>query len=81
MKDKVCLYIITLLSICTIQCSNELVIPLLYSERKNTTPKMLLTLIHSINITKGLLLSGTSLGSGMQAINKKTILLKKLIFY
>lgn len=38
---------------------------------------MLLTFIYSINTTKGLLVSGTSLEAAMQAINKKTTLLSR----
>ena len=37
---------------------------IIYSEKKNTAPKMLLTFIHSVNITMDLVLSIT-LGTGM----------------
>lgn len=76
MKDKVCLYHNVIEDLHYSQCSNELQSSPLYIQRKkNTTPKMLLTFTHSINIAKGLLV-----GAAMQAINKNTTLLSRSLY-
>lgn len=81
MKDKVCIMISLRINIIHSVLMNYRHLHSTFRE-KNTTPKMLLTFIHSINITKGLLVSGTTLVAGMQAINTKdNCVLKKLTLY